>query len=314
MAEDASSFWTDIQRYEDMLAADPRSYCFAPLSDLYRRLGLLDDAIAIARKGCDLHPDYHGGFYALGAAYYDKGLTVEARQALERALALDPDDSRVQKMLGQLYAGAGETLLAKKVLGQVLRQNPDDLESELLLRSLASTLAAQPEDDLLDEAEIVELTDVVEEPSLAEEALPSVLADLSEPLEQETEELEELEELEEFWAIESPKESALPRSAARNPLASTTLAELYVSQGFIEKALTVYEDLLLADPTNRSYAGRVAELLELAGRQQEALRPAPVPFAAEVREAQEEIPASQEALETGLNSWLENIRRRRDGV
>src|SRR6185369_12522033 len=107
MVEDAISFWTDIQRYEDMLAADPHSYCFAPLSELYRKLGLLDDALHVAQKGCELHPDYPGGFFALGNAYHAKGQNDQARQALEQVISLNPDHLQARKLLGQLYVESG---------------------------------------------------------------------------------------------------------------------------------------------------------------------------------------------------------------
>src|SRR5690242_20565897 len=102
MIQDAISFWTEIQRYENMLAADPRSYCFVPLSELYRKLNLLDDAVSVAVKGCSMHPDYPGGFFALGAAYNAKGEKAEARKALEQAVALKPELTEALKLLGEL--------------------------------------------------------------------------------------------------------------------------------------------------------------------------------------------------------------------
>ena len=74
MEQDTTSFWTDIKKYEDILASDQNSYCFAPLADLYRKLGLLDDAIAIARRGHDRHPEFVSGCLVLGRAYFDKFL------------------------------------------------------------------------------------------------------------------------------------------------------------------------------------------------------------------------------------------------
>lgn len=360
MVEDASSFWTDIQRYEDMLAADPRSYCFAPLSELYRKLRLLDDAISVAKKGCDLHPGYPGGFFALGTAYYEQGLNAEARQALERVIALKSDNFRAQKLLGQLYVEAGEIALAKKLLGQVLEQNPDDLESTLLLRSVTSTAAAaHPDREFPEEADdIEELTEVLDEPEepeeLEESEAPSVFDEVAtaagypggyDPF-------EESEESEEFWAIEPPEEPAAPelsgaceetgrveeRSAApeahtalavpetpaaceeagarqqpnRNPLTTATLAELYVSQGFIERALTIYKELLLADPANQPYRLRCAELADIIERQQQEQHGAASAPGSATPAARE--PAPQTDVEDALDCWLENIRRRKDGV
>ena len=311
MVEDASSFWSDIQRYEDMLAADPHSCCFAPLSELYRKLGLLDDAISVAQKGCETHPDYWGGFIALGAACYDKGLNTEARQALERVLLLKPDYLPAKKLLGQLYAGGGEIPLAKKMLGQVLRQHPDDLESEVLLRSLPFTAAAaESDEEFLEEAEVIEeLTDVVDEPPFYEEAAPPVsaeVADLRRSSQLSTSDLSE----EEFWEMEAPGSSDAARSPARKPLMTATLAELFASQGFINKALAVFKALIAEDPANQGYRLRAAELMDLSKRLQEA----PSASLAGNRPLQQKVPAPQGELEVGLSSWLDNIRRRRDGL
>src|SRR5512146_1447483 len=103
MELESSSFWSDIKKYEDTLAKDPQSYCFAPLSELYRKLGLLDDALNVAKRGCELHPDYVGGFMALGRAYYEKGMKAESRAALESVVRGTPENLLAQRILSQLY-------------------------------------------------------------------------------------------------------------------------------------------------------------------------------------------------------------------
>lgn len=358
MVEDASSFWTDIQRYEDMLAADPRSRCFAPLSELYRKLRLLDDAVCVAKKGCDLHPDYPGGFFALGVAYYEQGLNAEARQALERVNTLTPDNFLAQKLLGQLYIEAGEIALAKRYLGQVLEQNPDDLESTLLLRSVASAAATAraylPEES---DDDIEELTEVLDEPDEEDEPEePESAPGFAEAAAAAGQSggYDPFEESEDIWDIESPEESAAPElpgslelsgslepiertgeepeevhaacavaaapaageepggpRATRNPLTTATLAELYLSQGFVGRALTIYQELLCADPESQPYRLRCAELAETLERQQEEGRGAAASSPAAPAASE---PAPPTEIEDALGCWLENIRRRKDGV
>lgn len=363
MVEDAISFWTDIQRYEDMLAADPRSYCFVPLSELYRKLGLLDDAISVASKGCDLHPDYPGGFFALGAAFNAKGHKPEARKALERVVALKSDHLEALKLLGQLYVEDGQMDLAEQALGAVLRQNPDDTESTLLLHSIASVVSAQHGGELED-VDILEDLEVLEEEKAEEAAAPAGLDEVpQEPLLTEERwgwdepakepETEAFEESSDFWAAGEPEEPSAagseppfeepewafeeaeeaPQEAAfkaaqgtaapqpqgviqpqngtqagiepqgeaqrgKDPLSTATLAELYLSQGFTEKALAIYQELCNADPGNEAYRQKVAELKGGGG--------APTP--------QPQEPSAPLDVEGELTRWLENIRRRRDGV
>jgi tetratricopeptide (TPR) repeat protein len=372
MVEDAISFWTDIQRYENMLAADPRSYCFAPLSELYRKLGLLDDAVSVAEKGCKMHPDYAGGFFALGSALSDKGIKDQARQALERAVELKPDSPQALKLLGQLHVEAGAIDRAKVVLKRLLQQTPDDTESALLLQSISPGAGAAPEEEaeendiledleLLDEApEVAAPSDKVElarsiaqldaaaAPAAAEpeigwgfgpaaesEDFWAIEATDEEPTQELSRPFEELEELEAIPPLAAQPAAAgvkgVLQPAGRDPLTTATLAELYVSQGFLDKALGIYQELLEADPGNQAYRFRCAELSDDLRRQLEQLQAAQAEPVAAVQQPPREmaIPAASEQSRMGVRlqaegapadfeaellAWLENIRRRRDGV
>ncbi|MEI7817338.1 MAG: hypothetical protein WCI45_09130, partial [Desulfuromonadales bacterium] len=76
--QDSASFWTDIKAFEDQLASLPDSFCFAKLSDVYLKVGLIDDALHVARRGCMIHPRYLSGLRALSEACHAKGLDNEA--------------------------------------------------------------------------------------------------------------------------------------------------------------------------------------------------------------------------------------------
>ncbi|WP_136526629.1 tetratricopeptide repeat protein [Geomonas ferrireducens] len=400
MVEDALSFWTEIQRYEDLLAKDAKSLCFAPLSELYRKLGLLDDAISVARKGCAAHPEYPLGLLALGNACYAKGESTDACQALEKAVELKPDHIQAMKLLSQIYVELGRVDAARNILGRVLQRDPEDLESAMLLGSIVSMApSASAEDEILEEVEIIEeLEDVIEEaPDRA--PAPFVSQPVSAP-KHAVQKSTPVSETDDFWAIEDLEgepelEEAPPAAASRpgapDPLTTATLAELYVSQGFLEKAQNIYRELLTAHPGNPQYRLRLEELAELQELQlspvdlssaqapaatpppdapvapqiasapvavapdlfvepaglAEAAAPVAAPFAPSLPTASEEIPAAaaglsaafagmespaeQEAaplenpghedaggtelgVESALERWLENIRRRKDGV
>lgn len=345
MAEqDTTSFWTEIKRFEDVLAKDPRSYCFAPLAELYRKLGLLDDAVAVAKKGVEIHPDYVGGQMALGRAYFDKGERQRSREALEKVVRVTPDNLLAQRLVSQLYLEAGDLAAAENTLGVILSLNPDDVESRLMLESLARTaqraaapaVTAPPEQawgDVapelltseiaeeeegvleLDEADILEEIEILEEDeSLAEEELTVLL------LPDETEEAPErlLEVL-----PEPPPVAAVvvdePAPAA--PFATATMAELFAAQGFTDRARNIYQELLAVEPDNAAYRQRLAELAMPAGQpavaaQESPLIPSPpqesVPAWPE--EARTEMspaaPAGEQVLAT-YNRWLDSIEERR---
>ncbi len=106
----------------------------------------------------------------------------------------------------------------------------------------------------------------------------------------------------------------------RDPLSTATLAELYVSQGFLKRALTIYRELIETEPDNEELKARMFEIKDAIDRDQQSARDNALgelpPHDAAVPSAST---ASGEPLETGgtgdvlrtLEHWLENIGRRR---
>jgi len=108
-------------------------------------------------------------------------------------------------------------------------------------------------------------------------------------------------------------EDAWPTSAPgiRDPLMTGTLAELYVSQGFTDKAAGIYRDILVTEPANTVAAKRLAELESLLLSAGSTAQPA--------GEQSVTLPAvpPQGTADAGsvlpvLEGWLENIRRLRE--
>jgi len=79
------------------------------------------------------------------------------------------------------------------------------------------------------------------------------------------------------------------------PMASATIAELYVSQGFPDKGADVYRELLSADPLNEAYGKRLLELTQPE-------KPGP---------AERQVVQSEGLLDK-LQEWLGNIGRVRE--
>lgn len=110
-----------------------------------------------------------------------------------------------------------------------------------------------------------------------------------------------------------PVEAAWPKNApsGRDPLRTGTLAELYVSQGFTDKAVEIYRDILAVEPDNAAAAVRLAEL-----ESAQLSNVSAVTTAAELQETKVAVP-SHGAADTStvlpvLEGWLENIRRLRE--
>lgn len=114
-------------------------------------------------------------------------------------------------------------------------------------------------------------------------------------------------------------------SEAKSPISTITLAELYVSQGFLKRALTIYRELLDGDPGNADLKKRLYELKMaidedaaharrnlLAG--EEEVRESGVATGAAGLSLPGEVPeaaATEERVIETLGKWLDNLKRRR---
>lgn len=324
MQQDNGTFWTDIKAYEERLAANPDSFCFARLAEIYLKVGLTDDALHVARKGVAKHPAHIAGQRALALACHAKGLASECRAALEQVASAMPEDKEALILLGRLYAGSGNESAAIRVLNTALDLYPNDEESRLELELIERTMPQTAEAGFA--------------PAVGSPSAPREHQDAEYVVFDEEEELiedQEILDLDESDMIEEQPEGGEEEperagAAHHDPLSTTTLAELYVQQGFISKALDIYHTILTDDPANSVALARVAEL-SVAGAGQgepgeDIVRVAPgnpetaVCIAREVRF--EQSPAASAVVDAGLQTqgvadnaivvlegWLENIRR-----
>lgn len=433
--------FSDIKKFEDQLAKDPKSYCFAPLADLYRKLGLLDEAISVAQRGVELHPSYVGGLVALAKAYFEKGMKSESRAVLERLVTITPENLMAQKLLAQSCLDIGDIASAEKTFQVVLALNPADSESRIALDSLAKftapakaapiappavgpsvavtaspaaslpippkpvAIAPEPDSsgakmvDLLEGGEFditFDDADIVSEaafaaPGLAEAAsfswtseavedqldIPGAggleLDDSAEPAEIDgamfdfsapppvvsspaepdlpvfgelSEALGEGHEPDFFGHGEAETWPVLQATTSfgtgeevesdedhlafiksepvgqKDPLTTVTLAELYVTQGFLKRALTIYRELVDETPQNQELKNRLMELKRRVDADQDSIKtanlateietetvvtsPLVAPVQTEAIAARPDAAADEIA---NLQNWLDNIRR-----
>lgn len=324
MEGDSTALWADIKKYEDTLAKDPGSYCFAPLAELYRKLGLLDEAIQVAKRGCDIHPDYVGGYMALGRAFLEKGMKDEGRGALEKVVGITPDNLLAQRLLSQIYAEQGDTAAAARTLRLILAQSPGDEESQALLDSLGGSMPAgaamgtitredeRGEDVFFPDAGTNGLDTLPEDDIDFEDA--EIIEELTD------EDLLE-EEFVEGDFIVSPAKADVPvgyggHSEGKNPLSTVTLAELYISQGFLKRALTIYRELHESDPDNADLTKRLFELKKAIDEDAASARDSVLAGDELTPEAAgtsgyDDPAATEERVIEALEKWLVAIGRRR---
>lgn len=335
MTLSTESFWSEIKSYEERLKNNPASYCFASLVDVYLRAGLLDDALATARAGVVRYPGFVAGQMALARVCHQKGLVDECRIALEVVTGAVPEHSEAQRMLARLYAESGRGQEACRALQTLLEFCPDDMTATLELESLQRRFAADLSDD---ELELIEFTDadifeefegddllvervkpvasVVEDPwagvAAAQEFVPEPAFEPAFVPEPDLLSVQAVADLDSVWSVPEQQIESAAKPENVDPLTTPTMAELYVSQGFPEKAIGIYQKIVESDSSNLDAAARLAELEKPTGAI-EAVQAAVA--AAEQSPVQVDLPvqgaADQQAKVTVLEGWLENIRRLR---
>jgi len=247
MKKKDASFWSDIKSLDERLTREPDSFCFARLSEIYLKVGLVADALHTARTGVAKHPGYLAGLRALAMACNASGLQDESRGILEQVTAAMPEDVEAQKTLASLYVAAGDATSAIRTYRTVLDFRPDDKGSAIELEALQQVdslhsnvyetsipveTESVPVETEIEEDEIIELSecDVLEEPA------------------------------EEVDVVSPPETEAEVTSAHHDPLSTLTLAELYEQQGFLSKALEIYRTILADDPANSQLLAKIAQL------------------------------------------------------
>jgi len=315
MEQDVASLGPDIKKYQETLAQDPGSYCFAPLAELYRKMGLVDEAIKTAKTGCELHPDYVGGLMALGRACFEKGMKEESRTALEKVVAITPDNLLALKLLSRVYIDRNDIPAAGNALRHVLSQDPGDTESQALLYSLSLSVEGGPATgeewrEMGDDEFDLEEADIIED--LTEEVTGDDLLDE--------------EELSSEPQTGSAGEEEDVVGQTTTLISTATMAELYASQGFLKRALTIYREMLESEPNNAAWKKRLYELKKAIDEDTAMARgelqcvdeamPEKTETTADDRsyitEAAMPAPAADgDSVVETLEKWLDTIRRRR---
>jgi tetratricopeptide (TPR) repeat protein len=287
MMPDTASLWAAAKRFEGILRKDTGALSFAPLADIYRRLGLLEDALEAARKGCELYPDFAAGQMSLAKSAVEFGCKDEAVKALEAVVRVTPENLEAQRLLADLYTAEGKTEAALYCLSVA---NSLDMEFQESAPSVVFAETVTGEEDIFD-ADILDLSDELFEDESFDDSTVHFAASPDRPS------LGETINRAEPFLLETPPPFFMeePVAVASPVMASATIAELYVKQGFTDKGADVYRELLSADPLNEAYGKRLAELTQ-----------------PEKQLSVERQAVQSEGLLDKLQEWLGNIGRVRE--
>ena len=93
-----------LQRYNER----PKSRIFAPLAELYRKRGRIDEGIKVLKIGMDAHYDYRYAHIVLAHCYYDRNDLAKAYEILYPFADGSKDNFSIQKLYAKICKGMGE--------------------------------------------------------------------------------------------------------------------------------------------------------------------------------------------------------------
>jgi tetratricopeptide (TPR) repeat protein len=134
--EQAQELLGEIAGYLETLRKDPHSTIFVPLSDAYRKLGMLEEALSTALRGVEALPFFGPGYVVLGRTQMKYGELGRACQSFHKALEVDPASIAALKNLAKLYVLQGDRDHASSFLARAVELSPDDLVLANLYKSL----------------------------------------------------------------------------------------------------------------------------------------------------------------------------------
>ncbi len=274
-----------IDDLRSRLAAEPGSRLFAQLGEELRKAGELAEAVGVCREGLQKQPGYASARMTLGRALMEGGELEKARGEFEEVLQGAPQNILAGRYLGECLEGLGESGAALGRYRTTLVLAPGDEQLMSRIRSLegggraggaapsgepaagGATVgagSAPPVDGgkaTVEPAYDLEFDSIglQEAPRTSPKTLPFEAG------------------VEEVAAQLSGPGAGGGTDVAQGPLASTTLAELYLSQGLTEKAIEVYREVLEREPGNEQARERLAALEAPTVRSEAAEAPAPDP-------------------------------------
>lgn len=137
-----------IERYQMALEKDPKSQVFAPLSEAYRKMGLIDEAFRISTRGVSFHPHFASGHIALANVLMAKKQWANAKESLEKAVALSPENILAYQQLAECCLQLKSAKEALKAFKMVLFFSPTNKRAITAVQKLESLTADEYEEDL----------------------------------------------------------------------------------------------------------------------------------------------------------------------
>ncbi len=215
-----------ISRYREILTREPQSRVYVPLADLLRQHGETEEALVLLEEGLVRNPEHQSALVVLGCTLLQAHRFDHGEKVLNRVLELSPDNFVVLRALAEHYLARDDFSRAVPMLEALVGFEPDHAEWEKMLNDARERL-------LQDKAS-VQSAEVPASP----EAVNS---------ESETENKKD--------PVSPPKQKTSDKT-----LATMTLVDIMVSQGYMDKALAALERMRDAEPHRSDIQERLTQL------------------------------------------------------
>ncbi|MBC77386.1 MAG: hypothetical protein CME64_15380 [Halobacteriovoraceae bacterium] len=270
-----------LAKYSALYEKNPKSRVFAPLAESYRKLGMLDEALKILKDGIKRHPTYVMGYIVLSHCYFDQQNYELAYDTIRPFVSDNLDNISLQKLFAQICINLGYLEEALQTFKYLLLINPKDqyvseqvklLEDDLLVQDeVEHAQPSKSESFEDDEDEWVQVNfsqqgETPEEDDLddwsVEAPLKEKLNEFKSDIQSEKLSIEERDIDDEYFHEEYDNEDEMGDEALakdEDPIITHTLVDLYIRQGYPEKAVEILESILELHPNDKATLKKLVE-------------------------------------------------------
>ena len=233
-----------LSTLEKICLKNPTSILFARLAEGYLQQGQVKRAFEICRQGLRYRPSYVAGHLVMGKCHLVSERFEEARAEFQKVLQLDPDHVAAFWHLGQIDLKMGWDDLALRNFECAFALDPFNQELADQIGSLQNE-GSELEGDVREDGDSEDDSAVESEGS---DEAESDAGEIGQGLATLVREVEQTQ-----------GEKANGKEMA-GPIATVTLAELYVQQGLVREAVDTLERVLEKEPENRQARERLKTL------------------------------------------------------
>ena len=210
MNDDFLKDYPELQGLYKKYSAEPNGHVFAPFADACRKAGLYEKAIEVCERGLEKNPNYPSGHVVQGKCLHEMGDVDKAERSFLKVLSLDENNLVALKYLGMILVERGQESAAREKFKHILALDPDNRE----IKGKLEELHERDDDSPVGDEPTIELREVTDK------------------------------------GFEGAHISLGDAGDTSDELATMTLADIYASQGYADKAARIYRELLAVQPHN----------------------------------------------------------------